>query len=41
MVILNPRRFPRGKASTDPLSAALAAFAERGAPYPSFVHWLS
>ncbi len=41
VVILNPRRFPQGKAIIDPLSAALAAFSERGAPYPSFVHWLS
>ncbi len=41
IVILNPRRLPQGTASIGPLSAALAAFVETGAPYPSFIHWLS
>ncbi len=40
IVILNPRRFPQGGATTGALIAALAAFDAAGAPYPGFIHWL-
>ncbi len=40
IVILHPRRFPQGDASTGKLVAALSSFIEAGEPYPSFVHWL-
>ncbi len=40
IVILNPRRFPQGAATTGALIAALAAFDAAGASYPSFIHWL-
>ena len=40
IVILHPRRFPQGDASTGKLIAALSSFVEAGEPYPSFIHWL-
>lgn len=40
IVILHPRRFPQGLATTGALIAALAAFDAAGPPYPSFIHWL-
>src|SRR4051812_12857026 len=40
LVILHPRRFPIGPAGIGRVVVALDALAERGAPYPSFVHWL-
>ena len=40
IVILNPRRFPQGAQSVEPLATGLAKLLEAGAPYPGFVHWL-
>ncbi len=40
IVILNPRRFPQGPASIDPLVTSLARLIDAGAPYESFIHWL-
>jgi predicted nuclease of predicted toxin-antitoxin system len=40
IVILHPRRFPQGDASTGRLVAALSSFARAGEPYPNFIHWL-
>ncbi|HUN78386.1 MAG TPA: DUF5615 family PIN-like protein [Solirubrobacteraceae bacterium] len=40
VVILHPRRFPRGPSSVGPLVRALASLVDAKAPYPSFVHWL-
>lgn len=40
IIILHPRRFPQGAASTGALVAALSSFLEAGEPYPSFIHWL-
>jgi predicted nuclease of predicted toxin-antitoxin system len=40
IVILHPRRFPQGDASTGKLLAALSRFIETGEPYPNFIHWL-
>ncbi|HVA19692.1 MAG TPA: DUF5615 family PIN-like protein [Solirubrobacteraceae bacterium] len=40
IVILHPRRFPQGAASTGPLVTALSYFLEAGPPYPSLIHWL-
>jgi len=40
IVILHPRRFPQGAATTGALIAALGAFDAAGAPYPSFIYWL-
>ena len=40
LVILHPRRFPQGAATTGALIVALSTFISAGPPYPSFVHWL-
>jgi hypothetical protein len=40
IVILHPRRFPQGHASSPALTLALAALLSTGRPYPNFVHWL-
>jgi predicted nuclease of predicted toxin-antitoxin system len=40
IVILHPRRFPQGEASTGKLVATLSRFIDAGEPYPSFIHWL-
>lgn len=40
IVILHPRRFPEGAASTGPLVDALSHVLQTGPPYPSFIHWL-
>jgi Domain of unknown function (DUF5615) len=40
LVILHPRRFPQGAATTGALVASLATFASTGPPYPGFIHWL-
>jgi predicted nuclease of predicted toxin-antitoxin system len=40
IVILNPRRFPRGAASIGPLVTSLDRLIVAGPPYESFVHWL-
>jgi predicted nuclease of predicted toxin-antitoxin system len=40
IVILNPRRFPQGRASIGPLVTALDRLIDAGAPYESFIHWL-
>jgi hypothetical protein len=40
IVILHPRRFPQGDASTGALVLALSRLLETGEPYPSFIHWL-
>ena len=40
IVILNPRRFPPGEASTRALIASIEALLDGGPPYPGFVHWL-
>lgn len=40
LVILHPRRFPQGAATTGALIAALDAFISTKPPYPSFIHWL-
>jgi predicted nuclease of predicted toxin-antitoxin system len=39
IVILHPRRFPQGDASTG-LVVALSSFISAGEPYPNFIHWL-
>lgn len=40
IVILNPRRFPQGAASTRALIASIEAPLAGGPTYPGFVHWL-
>jgi hypothetical protein len=40
LVILNPRRFTRGPASTGPLVKSLDELIADGPPYESFIHWL-
>lgn len=40
LVILHPRRFPQGAATTGALIASLSAFISTGPPYPNFIHWL-
>jgi hypothetical protein len=40
IVILNPRRFPQGPASIDPLVKSLEEPITDGSPYESFIHWL-
>jgi hypothetical protein len=40
VVILNPRRFPEGRASIGALVTSLDELIERGPPYESFIHWL-
>lgn len=40
LVILHPRRFPQGAATTGALILALSTLLSAGPPYPSFIHWL-
>ena len=40
IVILNPKRFPQGPASTGPLVRSLDNLVASGPPYESFIHWL-
>jgi len=40
IVVLNPRRFPQGPASTSPLVGSLDRLIAAGPPYESFIHWL-
>ena len=40
IVILNPRRLPRGTASLGPLVTSLDRLMTEGPPYESFIHWL-
>ena len=40
IVILNPRRFPQGPASTNALVASMQTLLAAEPPYPGFVHWL-
>ncbi len=40
IVILNPRRFPRGPGSIAPLVKSLDELIAGAPPYESFIHWL-
>lgn len=40
IVILNPRRFPQGPASTGALVMSLEELVASGPRYESFIHWL-
>jgi len=40
IVILNPKRFPQGMASSGSIVASLDRLIAIGSPYGSFVHWL-